>query len=68
MMDMDEYMRCLEEIAFTNHIEDASEEECLILPDPSEASSPFKRIKLDDDEESKHPENQENMGDQPLSS
>jgi hypothetical protein len=32
MEDMDEYMRCLDDIAFTNHIEDADEETCLVLP------------------------------------
>ena len=32
MADMEEYMRCLDDIAFTNHIEDADAENCLVLP------------------------------------
>jgi len=32
MYDMEEYMRCLDVIAETNHIEDATPEEAIVLP------------------------------------
>ena len=52
MSDMDEYMRCLDEIAFTNHIVDAKDDQLLVMPEGVEP--PLKKKFKEDDEESKH--------------
>ena len=59
MENMDEYMSCLEQIALTNHIEDADPETCIKLPevnDPEiEEEKAPEEEKVELEEDSKRP-------------